>query len=915
MKKIFTLLLISLGISGMQLSAQSTLCNASFSVVYQGAATIQCNPVVGGTSAGIQHYWQFGDGSSSTEVSPLHTYTSGVVYTVLHVIVVHNPNGVETCRDTAWQVVQIQTPCNLQAGFTATSTTATGNTFHFENTTAPLYSTDVISWTFGDGSTSHDISPNHTYTQAGTYIVCLRVQRAATGTVPCVSETCHTVVVSNTTTCTLIAGFNVITTPASNTFYFENTSTPLNPNDSIHWSFGDGTASTAISATHTYTQAGTYNVCLRVQKRESNGGLSNCIREFCRTVVVQPTNTCTLVAAFTATTVTGSPFTYHFENTSTPLHSSDSISWSFGDGIYSHEVSPNHSYAQPGTYNVCLRVQQQTSAGTPACVREICHTVIIQAPACNLVANFTYSNTAGSVFTYHFVNTSTPANTTDSIRWTFGDGTSSNELNPNHTYTSAGTYVVCLRVQQRNNGTISGCVREICHTIVITPPTTCTLVANFYSYRDTLSTSPLPYLYHFVNTSTGLNNTDSIRWSFGDGTFSNQLNPSHSYPQPGTYNVCLRIQKREPNGTLSNCVREICHAIVISPACNIQVRFTWAIDPAHPNRVTFTNSSIASTASATANWSFGDGTSSTAWNPVHEYSQPGTYYVCLQVRTNANCTSYHCDSVRILPPLPGCGQQSAFTFTSTASNNLLFAFRPAFINTTWQYTWTFGDGTGSHDINATHQYAQPGTYNVCLTVYRSALCASTTCRTVQVNTTGNCANTSVVFSYQRDPAIPNKLYFYSVSSTPVTSQTWTIIKLPASTVTPPVTLYQNNPVYIFQDTGRYRVCLRAITANGCAKEYCQEIRIGQAITPGQCLLQVYPNPVHNLVNVNVYLNRPEMIRAYIYNSMNVLVLDKQQQGVTGTNILSMNIASLPAGTYSIKVIHGNSICYAQFIKL
>jgi PKD repeat protein len=78
--------------------------------------------------------------------------------------------------------------------------------------------------------------------------------------------------------------------------------------------------------------------------------------------------------------------------------------------------------------------------------------------------------------TYHFENTSTPLSITDSIRWTFGDGTSSNQVSPNHTYTQFGTYNVCLRVQKRNiNGTLSNCIREICHTVVVGNPNTCNL--------------------------------------------------------------------------------------------------------------------------------------------------------------------------------------------------------------------------------------------------------------------------------------------------------------------------------------------------------------------------------------------------------------------------------------------------------
>jgi hypothetical protein len=148
---------------------------------------------------------------------------------------------------------------------------------------------------------------------------------------------------------------------------------------------------------------------------------------------------------------------------------------------------------------------------------------------------------------------------------------------------------------------------------------------------------------------------------------------------------------------------------------------------------------------------------------------------------------------------------------------------------------------------------------------------------------------------------------------PILDQTWTITRLPASTNTPPVILHQNNPVYLFQDTGYYKVCLRAVLLGGCVKEYCTVIRIEHV--SNVCLLQAYPNPASTMVNVNVYLPQPEMIHAYVYNSLNVLVKQKQQQGYTGNNVVSINVNDLPHGLYTIKLIYGNKTCYARFEKL
>ena len=734
MKKLAFLLFALFSLAGLSISAQNTTCNAAFSFTHLNGNTVQFNPAMPGTPSSTLHYWMFGDGALSNLVTPVHTYSTGQVFTVKHIIIVNNPNGVEICRDSSFTTITVQNSCNLVVNFTVTPITATGNTFHFENT-----------------------------------------------------------------------------------------SVPLNPGDSVFWSFGDGGISTTIS--------------------------------------------------------------------------------------------PNHTYTQPGMYTVCLRVYQNNVPGTSPCVREICKPVNVQpVNTCTLTASFTWAMVAGTINTVHFQNTSISLQNTDSIRWTFGDGTSSNQLHPNHTYTQTGTYNVCLRVQKRDTlGLLTNCVREICHTIVIQSPAVCNLVADFSVYRDSLAT--VPNTFHFQNLSTPLNNSDSIRWTFGDGTSSNQANPIHAYNQPGTYMVCLRIQKRDANGGLTNCIREICKQVTVTATCNIQSSFTWSADSLNTRKIYFTNTTMPANSTATALWSFGDGTTSTAWNPVHEYANPGRYNVCLKVQTSNTCFSYSCDSVTIQSVLPNCIQQSTFIFTNSNTNTLLYHFTPAYANSSWQYTWTFGDGTGSHDINPSHQYAQPGNYTVCLTVYRNAGCASTTCKPLSAATQVNCNNITVTYNYQRDPVITNKYYFQAISNYPIASQSWTITRLPATAGTAPVTLLQNNPAYVFQDTGLYRVCLRAVTLGGCVKEYCREIYIQQVVTPANCSLQVYPNPATTQVYLNLFLAQPQMIDVYIYNTQNMLVTEKHQQGFAGNNIIAIPVANLVAGTYTMRVVYGNRVCYAQFIKL
>ena len=692
---------------------------------------------------------------------------------------------------------------------------------------------------------------------------------------------------------------------------------PVMTGDSINtthlWSFGDGNyAVSTVSPTNVYLAPGTYNVGHSIQ-RHING--ISCNDTITKVVIIQSVP-CNLQAYFTWTADSLHPNTIYFQNQSTPYNAPDSIRWNFGDGtpavngLVGSLSTPTHVYANPGTYNVCIRVKKNNS--TTPCVSEICKTVVVTAPpACNLQAYFTWYTDSINANTVHFQNLSQPYQASDSIRWTFGDGSPAiNGLvgtlsTPTHVYPNPGTYNVCIRVKKNANATgTAPCVSEICKTVVVTP--VCNLVVGFNWTTSTAN----PLTIAFTNLSTPLASTDSIRWTFGDGTSSFAVNPTHTYANAGSYTVCLRVIKNSNIPGTTPCVREFCKTVVVQSACNIPVSFTMHRDSLNPRKVYFNNTTLTPTAAATVKWNFGDGTFATTWHAVHEYAQPGTYRVCLTVQFSPNCIKETCDSVVIPNPSPACRDLSKFRFEKFSNDNQKYKFIPDYISNDIVYTWTFGDGTGSHDPIAIHRYAQPGIYTACLTAWRGPNCASTTCKEIRVLPQVNCDSIHVSYTFQRDPFVPNKLYFYANANFPILDQTWTISR-PGTT---PVILHQNNPVYVFHDTGYYNVCLKAITLGGCVKEYCQSIHIQQVVNT-VCELQAYPNPATNLVNVNVTLAQAGAIDTYIYNVANVLVKEKHQIGVSGNNVVSVNINDLVAGLYTIKVMYGGKVCYARFTKL
>ncbi len=1052
-------------------------CNLTAAFTSQPSSTNTLGVYFSNTSAGFATgdsiKWSFGDGTYAYTPNAYHAYANAGTYTVcLHVRKASTGTVLSPCVSDICHPVTVTVPnaCNLVAAYSYLADGTQPNLIHFTNQSTGFDPTDSITWVFGDGSpNAYTPNPDHLYTTNGNFNACMIVKKNSTvaGATPCVKYICKTISITLPNTCNLVVSFTShrdSTTFALYTYHFENTSTPLSSTDSISWTFGDGTSSSSVSPTHVYAQSGTYVVCLRVQKRDANGGLTTCIRTSCVTIVIQPTCTlhsnytwlvdsqnpllvhftnttgfpgtnvittwyfgdgssastqntnhtfanagtyyvclrtqygtcvsyhcdsvrvtapvCTLHSNYTWVADSQNPLLIHFTNTSTPVATNATVNWYFGDNTSATTYNVNHTFDHAGTYYVCLREQIGT------CVSYHCDSIHVTAPVCTLQSGYTWTADSQNPLLIHFTNTTTPATPNTTYAWYFGDNTSATTLNADHTFAHAGTFYVCLRSQSGTcvsyhcdsirvtaplctlqsaytwaadsqnpqlihftnttnapAGTnvitawyfgdgssaatfnadhqyaqpgnyyvclrtqVGTCVSYHCDSIHVMTPV-CTLVASFTFYRDSIGTAP--NTYHFTNTSTPVSTPDSVRWTFGDGSSSNSYSPTHSYAQPGTYTVCLRMQHRNANGTLSTCVSEICHTITVVQACNIQPSYTWRADSVNYKKIYFTNTTTIPTSTITATWNFGDGATATSWNAIHEYAQPGRYYVCLRIQYGT-CVTYHCDSITINTPQVPCSQLADFHSISTSATSLSVAFVPNNIYSDVTYNWTFGDGTGSTGPTATHTYATAGTYTVCLSAIRSNTCTATSCITIHVPAGISCSNITLGFTNTANPTGANSMTFTATSNAPTTDQVWTISRVPAS-ATGSVTIHANNPTYNFADTGYYNVCLHATFAGGCVKEYCRVIHVSYPVGGNVCSLQVYPNPASSVVNLLVTLTQPQVISAVVYNNANMQVLQRDQQGFVGSNTVTLNIATLAPGAYTVRVSYGGQVCYATFIK-
>jgi len=203
---------------------------------------------------------------------------------------------------------------------------------------------------------------------------------------------------------------------------------------SYSWNFGDGTTSTVETPSHSYTVAGTYTVTLTVTDNDSLT-TSKTLEIIVNTPVNNPP---TLSIASSATNIlTDTSISF----TSTASDSDGTIAsyaWTFGDGGTSVEANPSYTYTTIGSYVVTLIITDNGGATTT-------QTISITVTKTNVLPSLTITSSKSSVATNESITFTSTATDSDgtiaSYAWTFGDGGTSVEANPSHTYTTIGSYV------------------------------------------------------------------------------------------------------------------------------------------------------------------------------------------------------------------------------------------------------------------------------------------------------------------------------------------------------------------------------------------------------------------------------------------------------------------------------------------
>ena len=614
-------------------------------------------------SAPLTYQWDFGDGSTSTEINPSHMYINKGTYTVS--LTVKNLYG--SSKQTKVNAVSI----GIAPAADFTAIPITGHVpFIVEFTDRSLGHPATWKWNFGDGQGSSDQNPVHTYWTGGKFTVILTAANDFGSSDASKNE--YIIAIPE-----LKSKFTADPVKGNAPLTVKFTDLSIGNPTSWKWNFADDSTSTEQNPVHTFTTAGTYRVVLEITR----GGDSDKSTAAINVGGVPVTD---FVADQTSVSTTDK---IHFTDKSS--NSPTKWLWNFGDGSESSEQNPVKTYTVKGIYPVSLFTRNANGRDTEVKTNYI---NVGMSPVADFFTDTNAYQRANTIRMVKFFDIS--QNSPASWQWSFGDGQTTSEQNPKHIYSTDGAYTVSLTVKNKF-GEDTKVVKDLL-TIGDGPK------VDFKADKTVVG---VMRTVRFTDLST--NSPNTWLWDFGDGTTGTGQNPDHEYRAIGVYDVTLTASNQY--NAISQTKKQYITVINIP-------RIDFVADRTQgqaPFEVRFTE--ISKGQPSAWKWDFGDGSGSSDKNPVYQYTKNGIYTVSLTA-TNANGqdTKIKEKYIVVIPSAPVADFK---VDQRIGKSPFTVKFRDLSTGNPTKWSWDFGDLTTSTEQNPQHNYAKEGVYDVKLTVW------------------------------------------------------------------------------------------------------------------------------------------------------------------------------------------------------
>ncbi len=378
--------------------------------------------------------------------------------------------------------------------------------FHDLSMSAPNDNIIGRAWNFGDGNSSTDLNPIHLYNNPGIYDVFLHIQ-SASGCGASAHKKVH------------VAAHPIVDFTITNMCNKQQTEFLNNSNmngghiDNISWHFNDPLNPNFVGygqqISYQYNQTGYYNVLMICQTTEG------CTDSLTKKIKIKASPQ----AAMEHTPTCVGDTAIFKEISSYPFpHYNIYRQWTFNDSIYSNDFQPRMVYSYQGQYSVKLNI-----VASNGCKDSITRVV---TAAHYPIAGFKNDNTCLGVPVKLTDTTQCDSCFINSWLWNVNGITLNNDSVVNYTFPDTGSYNIYLTVKNQ-----IGCLSQAQKNIHIN-----TLPKALIDNTEVFGAAPLEV--SLINFSD-INLINS--WSFGDGSFSNTYQPTHTYNDTGTYHIQLMV--------------------------------------------------------------------------------------------------------------------------------------------------------------------------------------------------------------------------------------------------------------------------------------------------------------------------------------------------------------------------------------
>ncbi len=649
------------------------------------------------------YLWNFGDGTSSTEVTPEHSYTTQGTYSVTL-----NYTTESGCKGTATYNVRVFGKPKADFNYFIPC----GNSLYLQFSDKSYYS-DNWQWLYNNYNFGYGPNAYYTFQDTGRYNVTF------------INHIGHC---ADTITKEVYANLlpsSVLITKSENTCEGNRSTVSFDQRSlrisSGTWNFGDGTIipyDTSVHVIkHTYANTGRYQVTLTGISGNCTLGDTRIVYIFLKQnplLTANKTEICSNdVVNIGISNMETNPYTgsipwgqyyvskFEYENGTIFNGNYSNYNWNYTNfsttlSNFSAGTTKLRAIVTNG-FNGCSDTTNYINLkvnGPVAGFKVLTNNICYKAP-------FVFEDTSKTL-------SSTPLKT---WQWDFGDGKTATYTTGGkveHLYANPGYYYVRLMVTDA-----AGCVSNFYYTVNARGPKAAFTASGLYVPNVPLNTT----VYFYNNTNSGYSNSVDYTWQYGDGATSNNYYGSHVYTQAGVNTV--KLIANDPSIQCADTAMQVITVKDFNTAFSFSTSYvTNSTCP--PVLVRINNLSVGYVKLL---WDFGDGTSSSdQYYPSHTYYEPGVYKIILYTYGYNGLTGTYIDSVTVSRPsaqiaadaLQGCISKQ-ITLQADASNSV-------------SYLWDFGDGTikNGTDTFSTHTYLTPGIYQPKLIIRDTKGCAAST---------------------------------------------------------------------------------------------------------------------------------------------------------------------------------------------